>query len=62
MAGHHAKYPVLSSALKIITNRHTFALIFSNSQYITADGLVDNTSRGIHSLILGFTITREFNL
>jgi hypothetical protein len=62
VAGHHAKYPVLASALKIITNRHTFALIFSNSQYITADGLVANTSRGIHNLVLGFTITREFNL
>ena len=62
VAGHHAKYPVLSSALKIVSYRHTFALIFSNSQYITADGLVDNTSRGIHKLIVGFTITREFNL
>jgi hypothetical protein len=62
VAGHHAKYPVLSSALKIISYRHTFALIFSNSQYITADGLVANTSRGIHDLIVGFTITREFNL
>ena len=62
VAGHHAKYPVLATALKIITNRHTFALIFSNSQYITADGLVANTNRGIHDVILGFTITREFNL
>lgn len=62
VAGHHAKYPVLSSALKIISYRHTFALVFSNSQYITADGLVANTSRGIHDLIVGFTITREFNL
>jgi hypothetical protein len=49
-------------ALKIITNRHTFAIIFSNSQYITADGLVANTSKGIHDAILGLTITREFNL
>ena len=62
VAGYHAKYPVLSTALKIISYRHTFALIFSNSQYITADGLVANTSRGIHDLIVGFTITREFNL
>jgi len=62
VAGHHAKYPILSTALKIVSYRHTFALIFSNSQYITADGLVANTSRGIHDLIVGFTITREFNL
>jgi hypothetical protein len=62
VAGYHAKYPVLSTAFKIISNRHTFALIMSNSQYIGADGLVANTSRGIHDLIVGFTITREFNL
>ncbi|HJX62463.1 MAG TPA: DUF5777 family beta-barrel protein [Polyangia bacterium] len=62
VAGHHAKYPILATALKIVTNRHTFAIIFSNSQYITADGLVANTSKGIHDVILGFTITREFNL
>ena len=62
VAGYHAKYPVLSTAFKIITNRHTFALIMSNSQYIAADGVVANTIRGIHDLIVGFTITREFNL
>jgi Membrane bound beta barrel domain (DUF5777) len=62
VAGYHSKYPVLSTAFKIISNRHTFALIMSNSQYITADGLVANTSLGIHDLIVGFTITREFNL
>ena len=63
VAGYHAKYPVLATALKIITYRHTFALIFSNSQYITADGLAANTSKGIHhDVIMGFTITREFNL
>jgi hypothetical protein len=62
VAGYHAKYPVLSTAFKIISNRHTFALIMSNSQYITADGLVANTDRGVHDLIVGFTITREFNL
>jgi hypothetical protein len=63
VAGHHAKYPVLATALKIITYRHTFALIFTNSQYMTVDGLVANTSRGIHhDVVMGFTITREFNL
>lgn len=62
VAGDHAKYPVASTGFKLVTYRHTFALLMSNSQYITADGLVANTSRGIHQLIVGFTITREFDL
>jgi hypothetical protein len=62
VAGYHAKYPVLATAFKIISNRHTFALIMSNSQDIAADGLVANTGRSFHYLIVGFTITREFNL
>jgi hypothetical protein len=61
VAGYHAKYPVVSAALKFISFRHTFSLVFSNSQYITADGLVANSERGIHELVFGFTITREFN-
>jgi hypothetical protein len=56
VAGYHAKYPVLSTAFKIISNRHTFALIMSNSQYITADGLVANTDRGVHDLIVDFLL------
>jgi hypothetical protein len=61
VAGNHAKYPVLSTAVKFITYRHTFALIVSNSQYIGADGLVANTTHDFHQLIVGFTITREFD-
>jgi hypothetical protein len=61
VAGYHAKYPVVSAALKFISFRHTFSLVFSNSQYIGADGLVANSERGIHELVFGFTITREFN-
>jgi hypothetical protein len=61
VAGYHSKYPVAATAIKFISHRHTFALLFSNSQYVTADGIVANTSRGIHDLIVGFTITREFN-
>lgn len=61
VAGYHSKYPVASTAIKFITERHTFALIVSNSQYIGADGLVANTTHGIHQLIVGFTITREFD-
>jgi hypothetical protein len=62
VAGYHSKYPVTSTALKFVLHRHTFALLFSNSQYVAADGIVANTSRGMRDLIVGFTITREFNL
>ncbi len=61
VAGYHSKYPVVATAFKLISYRHTFALLMSNSPYITVDGLVANTSNGIHNLIVGFTLTREFD-
>ncbi len=54
-------YPVLSSSVRFITNRHTFALVLSNNPYTSADGVVANTERALDKLIVGFTITREWN-
>lgn len=59
--GYGEAYPSFSTALKFITNRHTFSLVFSTTQYITADGIVTNTWRDVSNCIIGFTITREFN-
>ncbi len=59
LAGYGAARPVLSSALKLITHRHTFSVVVSNTQYMGADGLVANTARGFDELILGFGIGRE---
>jgi hypothetical protein len=59
-AGYHSKWPIMATGAKIITNRHTFAITVSNSQYMTTDGLVSNTWRSLKDLILGFNITREF--
>ncbi len=62
VAGFGLAHPAISTSLKIITHRHTFSLIVSNTQYISADGIVANSYRSLKEAIVGFTITREFNL
>lgn len=59
MAGYHSKWPTMTLGLKMFTNRHTFAVVVSNTQYTNADGIVANTWRGFKDLVLGFNITRE---
>lgn len=58
--GFEERYPVLSTSLRATTNKHTFALVVSNTQYFGTAGIATNTFRGFDDLILGFTITREF--
>lgn len=60
VAGYGGKWPNFSSSVRFITHRHTFALVLSNNQYMSADGLVANSERGFDDLIIGFSITREF--
>jgi hypothetical protein len=62
VAGYSEKYPIMSTGVKFVTNRHTFSLLVSNTQYISADGIVANTDRPLKDMILGFTITREIDL
>jgi len=62
VAGYGSKYPVLTTAVKFLTNRHTFSLVVTNTQYLAADGLVANTERRPSDVIVGFTITRELPL
>ncbi|MEZ4272180.1 MAG: DUF5777 family beta-barrel protein [Myxococcota bacterium] len=65
IAGYRAKsfagnsWPTFTIGPKIITNRHTFSVVLSNTQYITADGVITNTPRGLRNTIFGFNITRE---
>lgn len=54
-------WPSFSSALAFVTNRHTFALVVSNNPYLSADGVVTNSPRGFDELVIGFSITREWN-
>jgi hypothetical protein len=60
VGGFKERYPVLSTSLRATTNKHTFALVVSNTQYFGAAGIATNTFRDNGDLILGFTITREF--
>ena len=53
--------PGFSLGLKILTHRHTFALMVSNTQFINADGIVANSWRDFSDIIFGFQIFREFN-
>jgi hypothetical protein len=53
--------PAFSSSVRFITHRHTFSLVLSNNPYVSSDGYVCNSPRGFDKLIVGFTITREWN-
>ncbi len=59
-AGYCAKNPAFSGGVKYFTNRHTFALVCGNTQYLTADGYITNTDTPWSKLVLGFNITREY--
>ncbi len=59
VAGYHSTIPIFTFGPKIITNRHTFSFILTNSQYMGADGIVANTPRAPKRWILGFNIIRE---
>ncbi len=56
--GYGADHPIISSSFKIFTYGHTFSIVFSNSQYTTADGIVSNSERGFGDTVIGFAITR----
>jgi hypothetical protein len=63
VAGFHERYPVISFGPKIVSNRHTFSFVISNTQYMTADSLITNTYRmAPKQWVLGFHITREIEL
>lgn len=62
VAGYGARWPAWSSSLKIVSPRHTFSFLLSNTQYIGADGLVAGSPLDLKHLIVGFIITRELNI
>ncbi len=59
--GYSSPHSLISTAVKIITNRHTFIIMVTNSQYISASGVVTNAPNEFSDPIVGFTITRELN-
>jgi len=62
ISGYGSAHPQISSAIKFLTHRHTFAIVLSNTQYISADGVATNSDRGFDDMLIGFSITRELPL
>jgi hypothetical protein len=62
VAGYREDHPVFAISIKFITHRHSFAIVFSNNQHFTPDGIVTNTNRDFDDMIMGFTITRELHI
>jgi hypothetical protein len=60
--GYGSDFPAFSASAKVLTHRHTFSLIFSNTQYLGPSGIVTGSARGAGGLIFGFTIARELQL
>jgi hypothetical protein len=60
--GYGSDYPAFATSAKLLTHRHTFSLIFSNTQYLGPGGIVTGSDRGAGGLIFGFTIARELAL
>lgn len=59
LAGYSAGRPSYGAGFKAVTWGHTFSLLFSNTQYVTFDGLVSGAGR-TGNPGLGFLITRKF--
>jgi len=59
VAGYGARWPAFSSAVSFLTHRHVFSLVLSNTQYLSADGIVASTPYGFRHLVVGFQIQRE---
>jgi len=59
-AGFCSKNPAFSGGVKYLTNRHTFALVCGNTQFLTADAYITNTDTQWSKLVIGFNVTREY--
>ena len=60
IAGYKLGRPNITFGPKWVTNRHMFAIVLSNTQYTTTDGIVTNNDRAnFRDFVLGFLITRE---
>ncbi|MFH2006942.1 MAG: DUF5777 family beta-barrel protein [bacterium] len=59
VAGFRAEHPAWSSSVQFLTQRHTFSLVLTSTNYFSSDGMVSNTWRSWKELVIGFSITRE---
>lgn len=63
LVGFRRKFPVFAAGPKFHSHRHTFAVVMTNSSQMSFDGLLANTQYGeFDEFLLGFNITREFDL
>jgi hypothetical protein len=62
VSGYGEDDPAVSMALRLFTYGHTFSLVVTNTQYISADGIVGNAWRPVDEPVIGFNITRLFEL
>lgn len=54
-------WPSWSSSVRFETHRHTFGIVVGNNPFMSADGVVSNSTRGPDELVVGFAITREWS-
>jgi len=57
--GYNETYPAISTAIKIITHRHIFSILFTNTQNISSDGIITGSQSDFGDAAIGFTITKE---
>ena len=61
MAGYAQNFPAIVLGPRILTNRHTFALVVANTQFFSTDSIITGSDKiqGRSAWLLGFHITRE---
>ncbi len=60
-AGYRGDMPAMAGGVKLITNRHTFAIVTSNYPLMSSDGVVAGSNRD-KQWVIGFNITREIGI
>lgn len=60
--GYDAGSVAWAGAAKFITHGHTFSIVAANTQYTSLDGLAAGTSFPDDEVVLGFSITRAFEI
>jgi len=60
VSGYGEDDPAVSVAIRMFTYGHTFSLVVTNTQYVSADGIVGNAWRPMDEPVIGFNITRLF--
>jgi len=60
VSGYGEDDPAVSIAIRMFTYGHTFSLVVTNTQYVSADGIVGNAWRPMDEPVIGFNITRLF--